>query len=148
MKNNPMQTLVDLARTKQEKALKTLADLLTASRSHEEKLALLKNFRNDYQAKLAADTQRGIAPQELANFRQFIGQLEMAVMQQGDTVTRSLTQTEQGRRHWQASLQALRSFEALLERRAKTVRQAETRRDQARDDEFASRLVASASNGK
>jgi flagellar FliJ protein len=148
MKHDPMQTLVNLAQTRQETALKQLADLLAASRSQEEKLALLKNYRNDYQAKLAADTHRGIAPQDLANFRQFIGQLEIAVLQQGDTVTRSLTQAENGRRRWQASLQALRSFEAILDRRARAARQSETRRDQARDDEFASRLVSSASSGK
>jgi flagellar FliJ protein len=143
-----MQTLVNLAQTRQETALKQLADLLAVSRSQEEKLALLKNYRNDYQAKLAADTQRGIAPQELSNFRQFIGQLELAVLQQGDTVTRSMAQAEGGRQRWQASLQALRSFEAILDRRARAARQTETRRDQARDDEFASRLVSSASSGK
>lgn len=148
MKNNPMQTLVNLAQTRQEAALKQLADLLAASRSQEEKLALLQHYRDDYQARLAADAHRGIAPEQLANFRQFIGQLELAVRQQGDTVTRSLGQAEQGRQRWQASMQALRSFEALLDRRAKAARQAETRRDQARDDEFASRLVASASSAK
>jgi flagellar biosynthesis chaperone FliJ len=59
-----------------------------------------------------------------------------------------MAQAEGGRQRWQASLQALRSFEAILDRRARAARQTETRRDQARDDEFASRLVSSASSGK
>jgi flagellar FliJ protein len=148
MKNDPMQTLVNLAQTRQEAALKQLGDLLANSRSQEEKLALLQNYRNDYQARLASDARRGIAPQELANFKQFIGQLELAVLQQDDSLTRSLTQTENGRKRWQESLRALRSFEAILDRRARAARVADSRREQARDDEFASRLVATASNSK
>lgn len=148
MKHNPMQTLVHLAHTRQEAALKQLADLLAAGRSQEEKLALLQNYRKDYQARLAADTHRGIAPHELANFKQFMDQLELAVLQQDDSLTQSLTQSANGRQRWQESLRALRSFETLLERRARIARQAESRREQARDDEVAARHMICASISK
>lgn len=141
MKHNPMQTLVHLAQTRQEAALKQLGDLLTAGRSQEEKLTLLQNYRKDYQARLAAGAQRGIAPHELANFKLFMDQLELAILQQDDSFTQSLTQSDYGRQRWQESLRALRSFETLLDRRARTARQAESRREQAQDDEVAARKM-------
>ena len=148
MKHNPMQSLINLAQMRQEARLKQLGHLLAAGRSQEEKLALLQNYRKDYQAKLTAGSQRGIAPHELANFKQFMDQLELAILRQDDSFTQSLTQSEYGRQRWQESLRALRSFETLLERRARTARNAQSRREQASDDEVAARQMICASISK
>ena len=54
MKHNPMQSLSNLAQTRQEAALKQLGHVRAAARSQEENLVLLQNYRRDYPAKLTA----------------------------------------------------------------------------------------------
>lgn len=139
MSRNPLQTLVDLARIREEASLKRLADLLADCRTQKDQLELLQNYRTDYQSRLTANGKRGIAPLELANFRRFMAQLDLAVSKQGGTLARAEVRSVQGRLSWHEALRELRSFETLLERREQAARVQQTRRAQAGDDETAAR---------
>ena len=139
MSRNPMQTLVELARTREEAALKRLAGLLADCRTQKDQLELLQNYRTDYQSRLTANGKRGIAPLELANFRRFMAQLDMAVSKQGSSLSRAEERSVQGKLSWHEALRELRSFETLLERREAAARVLQTRRAQASEDETAAR---------
>lgn len=143
MKPDPLLSLVELAQARQESALKRLGELLSESRTHDEKLELLSNYRLDYQARLAATWQRGAETPVLANFQQFMVQLERAVAQQGQACAKSRARLELGREDWHAAIQRLRSFELLLARRAAGQRTIAARRAQAGMDELSARIAQS-----
>jgi flagellar FliJ protein len=139
MKHNPMQTLTEMAQSRQDTALKQLAGLLTDCRTQEEKLALLEAYRRDYLARFTADRERGISPAALSNFEKFMKQLDAAIAAQGGNLANSQTRVTGGRERLQDAMRRLRSFETLLERRASETRRRESRRTQASEDEIAAR---------
>lgn len=142
-----MHTLVELAQSRRDTARKQLAGLLAESRSQRDKLGLLESYQQDYQARLSTGLRQGMDAPVLANFRQFMAQLEQAVQQQGAAVAGSQCRLEHGRDAWHESERRLQTFELLLSRRTAAQQRLNERRIQSGHDEIAARIATRLSNG-
>lgn len=136
---SPIQTLIELAEKQTGEAAKRLAQAMRASEDAEQKLTMLRGYRDDYNARFGANMASGITPMEYRNFQAFLAKLDTAVNGQQEIVFAAERRITAERGAWQASERKRMSFTVLANRAQKEEQLREAKRDQKAMDEFASR---------
>ena len=144
---SPLDTLLELARTRTDRALAELGDALTASRNAEERLALLQRYRDEYGARFAQSTASGISITELRNYQVFIEKLQLAIEHQSREVESRRQGVGARAEGWRAARQTENAFDTLQARREQRAKIADERQQQKTTDEAASRFALNRSNG-
>lgn len=139
--NHPfaLQGLLDIATTEEDSAAAALGHLNQELRSHEQKLALLLQYRADYQERLRLAIASGTDAIELRNFNDFIARLEQAIGQQRTALGEARRHAEQGREHWQSKRRKSKAYDTLSQRAGAATLRLESIREQKLQDDFASR---------
>src|SRR5262245_61775608 len=141
----PLQPLLELAEHQTDDAAASLALLNRAVQQQEQKLALLMNYRSEYQQRLRERTAAGVDGAGLRNFHEFLGRLEQAIVQQGAALAEARLRAENGRQEWQSRRRKFQAFDKLSQRFAAGMQRREVVREQKLQDDFASRAARSKS---
>ena len=133
----PLQTLLDLARVDSNSAATQLGALNGHNRDMEQRLQLLLEYRGEYTAHLERVAKMGMSGVDWRNFREFIDQIEAAIAQQREVVSRARQGVESGQCHWHAQQRRVKSLDTLSQRHRSAELRLESRREQKEQDDFA-----------
>jgi len=141
--SSALETLIELATNATDEAAKRLGAALRAATETEQKLEMLKQYRDDYTARFHGALQGGLSPAAYRNFQQFLDKLDAAIDGQQQIVAAAQRRIEVERSAWQASEKKRMSYDTLATRARKVQEQKEARRDQKQTDEVAMRKAYS-----
>jgi flagellar FliJ protein len=137
---SPLDNLIELARDQRDDALSRLAAAVSASRSLEERYALLINYRAEYAAHFAASARSGLPLGQLLQFRLFLDKLEGAIAQQQQAMRSQDAQQLEQRTDWAKRESRLQGYSTLRERR-RAARSVQARRHEQQSTDEHSRLA-------
>ena len=128
-----------VAQQQRDAATRQLGLLYSQRQDAQNKLELLLDYRLDYQRRLHAATRMGIHGDGLRNFQSFLTNLERAIEQQTDTLTLIQEQIYATQAAMAAAQRKIDSFQVLDQRQVNAANDRDRRRQQALQDEMASR---------
>ncbi|WP_300451288.1 flagellar export protein FliJ [Accumulibacter sp.] len=134
-----LQTVLELMQSRADEATQRLARLLAAERDARNKLALLRQYRDEYALRFRQAAQQGLGQPEWRNYQEFMNRLDQAVDQQSEAVRQQESRTAAGQAAWQQQRSRLQAFDALSQRHRASEARSELRQEQKAQDEFASR---------
>ena len=135
----PLQPLLDLANSRMDDAARKLGELIASEHAVEEKLALLEDYRKEYQARFVEAARNGIGPDAWRNFSAFLGKLDDAIAQQQRLVSDSRQRTEQGQQAWVDQRNKVKAFDTLSHRHQSLQARKEAKQEQRLTDEHAAK---------
>ena len=135
----PLQTLLDLANSRMDDAARKLGELIASEHAVEEKLALLVDYRKEYQDRFVEAARNGIGPDAWRNFSAFLGKLDDAIAQQQRLVSDSRQRTEQGQQAWVDQRNKVKAFDTLSHRHQSEQARKEAKQEQRLTDEHAAK---------
>ncbi len=135
----PLQPLLDLANNKMDDAARKLGELIASEHAVEEKLALLVEYRKEYQARFVEAARNGIGPDAWRNFSAFLGKLDDAIAQQQLIVSDSRKRTVQGQQEWVDQRNKVKAFDTLSHRHQSLQARKEAKQEQRLTDEHAAK---------
>lgn len=141
----PLQPLVHLAKQKNEAAIKNLGKLNKQQQSAQNKLAMLQQFRRDYQEKFQEAARNGMSPIDLRNFQDFIYRLDLAIEQQKNVAEHAALSVNTGLGELKAAQRKMQSFDTLAQRHIEVEKKREAKTEQKMQDEYSGRFAASKS---
>lgn len=137
--NTALETLIELATNQTDEAAKRLGRAIRACEDTEQKLALLLQYRDDYQARFRSGLAAGISASGYRNFQLFLEKLDTAIAGQQCIVDAAKQRMNDERTAWQSSERKRMSYDTLAIRVEKEAQRRENRLDQKLMDEFATR---------
>lgn len=137
-----LQAVMNLAEHQNGEATRKLGQLNRKQQGAQEKLDMLRGYRNDYQAKLRDAIRNGISPAELRNFEQFIAKIDEAISQQLMAFEHSKASVKVGRDEFDTTRRKLQSMEKLKQRHEETEKTIAVKSEQKTLDEHAGRMAA------
>lgn len=137
--NTALDTLIELATNETDEAAKRLGRAIRACEDTEQKLALLLQYRDDYQARFRSGLAAGISASGYRNFQLFLDKLDTAIAGQQQIVDDAKKRISDERGAWQSSERKRMSYDTLAVRAEKAELQKQNKRDQKLMDEFATR---------
>ena len=135
----PLDSLIELARSKNEDATRRLGQLQNNRTCAAEKLQMLLQYRQDYVDQMQEKMLCGVESSYLRNFQDFIVTLDGAIEQQRAVTLQADSRLEHGRGDWKFSKRRLNSFETLASRVCKQEMMALGKAEQRDSDERTSR---------
>jgi flagellar FliJ protein len=135
----PLQTVLDLMRSRNDAATQRLASLIAAERDACRTLAMLLQYRDEYTARFRQAVQDGLGQPEWRNYQEFLDRLDEAIRQQEQAAKLKAAQTATGQAEWQRQRSRLNAFDTLSQRHRAGEARRELRQEQKLQDEFAAR---------
>jgi len=135
----PLQTLQDLAKTRVDDATRKLGELIASERACEDKLQMLRQYREEYRARFLSTAKGGIDPNAWRNYSSFLMQLDDAITQQERIVDHSKNATATGQKHWTHERNRAKAFDTLSHRQHLQELQREAKQEQRISDEHAAK---------
>lgn len=135
----PLDTLIELARTKTDDSARRLGALQSSQLNAKQKLELLTQYRHDYHAQLQKLMQQGVSNSQWLNYQDFLATLDGAISQQRGIAQQAALRLEHGRNEWQQNKRRLNSFDTLAERAERAAQLVQAKREQRDSDERAAR---------
>lgn len=144
MQSSTLSMLIDIA----DKEVQSCADAFAKANAQwqdsEQKLLMLKGYRDDYMSQFNAHSKAGVSPLEYKNFQGFIHKLDEAIVGQETIVANHLQHQHTCKKSWQAAQRKKMSFEVLLGNEAQKTAKIDLKREQKQMDEHASRMTRTA----
>ena len=139
MTQSPLATLIELAERLTDDAAAKLGKALRAEEDLEQKLNLLKKYRDDYSIKMQAELKAGRDMQHIRNFQSFLGKIDDAIHGQQQLVLDAQKRVQSEKQNWQDQERKRMSYATLEERAEKVQLKKEAQRDQKQNDEHSTR---------
>jgi flagellar protein FliJ len=136
-----LQNLLEVAVSEEESAAANLGERTRALQTQEQTLAMLLQYRADYQERLRRAAADGLDAAGLRNFNEFIGRLEQAIAQQRATLADARGHAEQSRARWQDKRRRSKAYDTLSQRAGAVQLRVDNLREQKQQDDFASRAA-------
>lgn len=130
-----LKALLDLAQNRSDTAAARLGKLNAQEQNAEQKLQLLLEYQQDYQARFQELARNGLDQTEWLNFRAFMSKLDNAITEQRKAVTCSQDKVQVGRIDWHAQQHKLKSFDTLSQRHQLAELRRTSKREQREQDE-------------
>ena len=134
-----IETLIELTMQQSEEAAKRLGQATRQSEQAQEKLDLLRQYRQEYVEQLQAQLSQGLNVAGHANFLRFIQGLDRAILQQDAAVLQSQRLVERERESWREHERKRLSYGTLVQRARQDALHRANRQDQKQIDERAPR---------
>lgn len=134
-----LQSLLDLSNLRLDEAARQLGKLIAGEREAHQRLELLVQYRDEYQARFLAAAGNGLGPDAWRNYQQFLGRLDQAIEQAGAMAAASKQRTAQGQQHWVDQHSKVKAFDTLAQRHQARMAYVENRHEQKQSDEHAAR---------
>src|SRR5262245_55826340 len=137
----PLKTLHQVADIRTDTAVANLGALMQTLQRQEAKLAVLTQYRAEYQERLLAAKQRGLDGLALRNFHDFLERLERALTEQQSAVAHAQRNVERGREEWRTLDQRSRAYDTLSQRFESAAQRRAATTEQKLQDDHAARLA-------
>lgn len=137
--NSALETLIELATNQTDEAAKRLGRAVRACEDTEQKLTLLLQYREEYEARLKAGLANGISAMGYRNFQLFLEKLDTAIAGQEKIVQDAKHRIVNERSAWQSCERKRMSYDTLATRAEQAEQRKENKRDQKLMDEHATR---------
>lgn len=131
----PLQALLDLSKTRLEDATRTLGELMAKEAEGDRKLAMLKEYRNEYQARFEEAARAGLTPETWRNYSAFILRIDEAIHLQEDQVNRARQLTAAGKQKWMHERNRAKAFDTLHDRHLAAELRRQNKAEQKQADE-------------
>lgn len=141
MVKSQLQTLIELTENELDTAAKNLGRNIKARDQANEQLAMLIQYRGDYESKLQLNAKQGLNVAQFANFQAFIGKLDDAIDGQKKLILDAEYRVKIATQQWQELEKKRLSYEVLNKKNIKQEQIREGRRDQKQTDEAANRKL-------
>ncbi len=139
MKAFPLQSLLDLSHSRMDDAARKLGELLASEQEVGKTLALLEQYRDEYEARFRQAAQNGLTRDEWGNYQSFLGRLDEAIAQQRMLVDASRQRTVDGQKEWLDKRNRVKAFDTLSQRHKANEVRSEARTEQRAQDEHAAK---------
>ncbi len=136
----PLQTILDLSQMKLEEATRHLGELIAGQQQAAERMEVLIQYRDEYQARFLAAAREGLSREQWRNYQSFLERLDGAIDQAKEMVARSRQQTEAGQQDWLDKRGRVKAFDTLAHRHQVRENYTESRLEQKNLDEHSARL--------
>lgn len=143
MKAFPLQSLLDLSQSRMDEAARRLGQLLASEQEVEKTLALLEQYREEYEERFRQAARAGLSREEWSNYRSFLGRLDEAVNLQRALVEASRRRTVDGQREWLDRRNRVKAFDTLSQRHKASETHSEAKSEQRAQDELAAKTFRS-----
>lgn len=137
--NSALETLIELATNQTDEAAKRLGRAIRACEDTEQKLTMLLQYRDEYEARFKAGMISGITAAGYRNFQLFLEKLDLAIEGQEKIVQDAKQRIVSERSSWQSCERKRMSYDTLATRAEQVEQRKENKRDQKLMDEFATR---------
>jgi flagellar FliJ protein len=138
-----LKKVQEVADIRTDAAAANLGTLMQNLQRQEAKLALLLQYRDEYQERLRLAKQRGLDGLALRNFHDFLDRLEQALAEQRTAVSHARNSVERGRAEWRSADQRSRAYDTLSQRFDRAARRTAEAAEQKQQDAHAARLTSS-----
>lgn len=136
-----LDTLIELATKQSDDAAKRLGKAVRAGDDAQQKLQLLRQYRDDYAARLRSSAATGLTASGYRNFQMFLDKLDDAIASQQRAVQDAQRRVNNERNAWQSSERKRMSYDTLATRAMNAQLLKQARREQKQTDEFAARAL-------
>lgn len=136
VKASTMNTLIDLATEKVDKAAIVLGHTIKAGTEAEQKLTLLLQYREDYVVRFEENRKAGFSTEDYQNFHNFIDKLDEAISGQQRIVQEAKERINEAKAAWKECERKRASFEILKKRSVMSEMKKMAKREQKEADEF------------
>lgn len=124
-----------------ETATQELGQVVRMAGESNQKLTLLLQYRNDYEARFHTSRTEGVTMTGYRNFQIFLAKLDVAIKSQQQVVHESRERVEEGKQAWQEAEKKKMSYSTLAKRQhTEAVRKESQREQKQMDDLVNSRL--------
>ncbi|OWW18808.1 flagellar export protein FliJ [Noviherbaspirillum denitrificans] len=137
--NSALDTLIELATSQTDEAAKRLGLAIRACEDTEQKLAMLLQYRDEYEARFQTSLAGGVTAAGYRNFQLFLEKLDMAIDGQQKIVDDAKRRIVDERSEWQSCERKRMSYDTLATRMQKAAEHKANKLDQKLMDEFATR---------
>lgn len=135
--DKPWKRLQELAEARRDETGRALASLSSQRDGAQSKLAMLVEYRREYEARLARASQDGIDAERLRNYRRFLAQLDQAIEQQADQMVDAQSRVDVAQQQWRGEQREVKSYDTLGQRDARRATARQNRLEQQQQDEYA-----------
>jgi flagellar protein FliJ len=137
--NPALETLIELATSQTDEAAKRLGLAIRACEDTEQKLTMLLQYREEYEARFQASLLSGLSAAGYRNFQLFLDKLDTAIAGQQKIVDDAKLRIVSERGQWQSCERKRMSYDTLATRMQKVEERKANKLDQKLMDEFATR---------
>jgi flagellar protein FliJ len=137
--NPALETLIELATSQTDDAAKRLGLAIRACEDTEQKLTMLLQYREEYEARFQASLASGVTAAGYRNFQLFLDKLDTAIAGQQKIVNDAKRRIVDERTQWQSCERKRMSYDTLATRMQKAEERKANKLDQKLMDEFATR---------
>lgn len=136
--------LQELSNLRLEQATRQLGQLIAGEQQASQRLELLVQYRNEYQAQFLAAAEKGLDPNRWRNYRQFLDKIDEAIEQARTMAAAARQRTAAGQKNWQDKRGKVKAFDTLAQRFRERIAYEEARNQQKLMDEHAARMLGEA----
>lgn len=137
--HSALDTLIELATNQTDEAAKRLGRAIRACEDTEQKLTMLTQYREEYEARFRTGMANGLSIAGYRNFQLFLEKLDAAIDGQERIVQDARRKIATERSTWQSCERKRMSYDTLATRAEQAEQRKENKRDQKLMDEFATR---------
>lgn len=137
--NPALETLIELATSQTDEAAKRLGLAIRACDDTEQKLTMLLQYREEYEARFQTSLASGVTAAGYRNFQLFLDKLDTAIAGQQKIVNDAKRRIVDERSQWQSCERKRMSYDTLATRMLKAEERKANKLDQKLMDEFATR---------
>lgn len=134
-KSDRIRLLQKLAGQYEQIAAQALGKSTNNLLSQVERLAQLRQFREDYHRQFNLLGQQGIDASSMVSFQNFLAQLDTAIAQQQQVVDAAQTDKQEKKNTWEGKHVTTRVYDKTLERTLKKEHAVENRKRQRESDD-------------
>ncbi|HVL75517.1 MAG TPA: flagellar export protein FliJ [Noviherbaspirillum sp.] len=141
VKHSALDTLIELATNQTEEAARRLGTAIKQCADNEQRLAMLLQYRDEYETRLRQGMTAGISASGYRNFQLFLEKLDAAIRGQEQIVQTARHRITAERGAWQSSERTRVSYDTLAARAQQTALARQNKQDQKLTDELATRAT-------
>lgn len=134
-----LQPLLDLSKLRLDEATRELGQLIAGEQEASRRLAILSQYRDEYQARFRTAAQAGLSPDEWSNYTRFLARIDDAIVPAAQAVALTQQKTLAGKQNWVGKQGRVRAFDTLAARHQAAVTSREQKAEQKVSDEHSSR---------
>lgn len=139
----PLQPLLDLSKLHLDEATRELGQLIAGEQEASRRLAILTQYRDEYQARFRTAAQRGISREEWSNYTSFLARIDDAIVPAAQTVAMTQQRALAGKQNWVGKQGRVRAFDTLADRHRSKLAGQQSKAEQKFNDEVGARRHAS-----
>ncbi len=139
-KSTRLQPVVKVAENREQQAAKALGDSQAVLTQAEQRLADLKQYREEYIQRFHTAGAAGMAAAQMEDYQKFLHKLSMAIKQQVQIVAQAVSFMEQKRQAWFQTRGKTKMLDNVVSRYQATEQRETERKAQNEQDENSQRL--------